>query len=749
MEWQDIRAALSRMEPPFPHAAATQARARWDELAPLFVAEIERVADGGSTTLDEESGEWDGLFSYAIYLAAEKRDARAYLPLTRACHGSAERAEELFGDDAGGNLGQILASVCDGDVAPLKALAEDRGAGLWCRYAAMHALAVRVIEGDDGRDEALAYIADLCEREADFVRRTAPNDDGDLDAFLTWAAGTGCDLGPAPMLEKIRGWLDEGLIDPGITGLKEFERRAAMPVAGCLAEAAAAKYNRYVRDALGVVSSWYCYEVPEPQQEVGDQDSGWPEKPAHGAGTVARDMPKVGRNDPCPCGSGKKFKKCCGKESQAAVADENKDGGVGKAIVWLTSRHAKAVKTAVAVMLNADLDEAEQVTLQNLGDDDWRGVQINAMEWLLAEGSIAVKGVQRKVAELLLGPGGPAFTAGQRAWIGQLSRRPLRLYDITEVKPGIGMRLCDALDTEAAPLMVQERSGSAYARVGNLIGARIMEVGSHYEISGAAYSFSRLMNALLLAELRAAPSGSAARGDDLPRVLSEIIRRNWIAQYARPLPLPTVIDSSSGDPMLLITDHYRVTNWDALAAALGAEPDVEGNRAAGWARLLKCADGLTRSRVAINPGKSADRIELFYKTQNYADQGRAWFDKLAGASVVFAGRVLSDPKGLMSKLSAGAVPAASAAPDLPPEALAEIVEKVLRRMYANWSDEPIQALGGKTPRQAIATPAGRERVKGLLRSYEAGEKEQAAGQGRRVVSYDFLWQALGMDRSVE
>lgn len=25
--------------------------------------------------------------------------------------------------------------------------------------------------------------------------------------------------------------------------------------------------------------------------------------------------PKVGRNDPCPCGSGKKFKKCCGKNS--------------------------------------------------------------------------------------------------------------------------------------------------------------------------------------------------------------------------------------------------------------------------------------------------------------------------------------------------------------------------------------------------------------------------------------------------
>lgn len=29
--------------------------------------------------------------------------------------------------------------------------------------------------------------------------------------------------------------------------------------------------------------------------------------------TIVRSTPKVGRNDPCPCGSGKKYKKCCGK----------------------------------------------------------------------------------------------------------------------------------------------------------------------------------------------------------------------------------------------------------------------------------------------------------------------------------------------------------------------------------------------------------------------------------------------------
>jgi uncharacterized protein len=31
--------------------------------------------------------------------------------------------------------------------------------------------------------------------------------------------------------------------------------------------------------------------------------------------TIRRESPKVGRNDPCPCGSGKKFKQCCGKEA--------------------------------------------------------------------------------------------------------------------------------------------------------------------------------------------------------------------------------------------------------------------------------------------------------------------------------------------------------------------------------------------------------------------------------------------------
>ena len=36
---------------------------------------------------------------------------------------------------------------------------------------------------------------------------------------------------------------------------------------------------------------------------------------------VKRDRPKVGRNDPCPCGSGKKYKKCHGKDEETATSE--------------------------------------------------------------------------------------------------------------------------------------------------------------------------------------------------------------------------------------------------------------------------------------------------------------------------------------------------------------------------------------------------------------------------------------------
>jgi preprotein translocase subunit SecA len=47
------------------------------------------------------------------------------------------------------------------------------------------------------------------------------------------------------------------------------------------------------------------------QEQVANTPVGQPARPS----TVRRSQPKVGRNDPCPCGSGKKYKRCCGATS--------------------------------------------------------------------------------------------------------------------------------------------------------------------------------------------------------------------------------------------------------------------------------------------------------------------------------------------------------------------------------------------------------------------------------------------------
>jgi preprotein translocase subunit SecA len=56
---------------------------------------------------------------------------------------------------------------------------------------------------------------------------------------------------------------------------------------------------------------------PEPQPAMAPQ-AGRPLPPQDGADAVptyVRDQPKIGRNEPCPCGSGKKFKQCHGRLS--------------------------------------------------------------------------------------------------------------------------------------------------------------------------------------------------------------------------------------------------------------------------------------------------------------------------------------------------------------------------------------------------------------------------------------------------
>lgn len=433
------------------------------------------------------------------------------------------------------------------------------------------------------------------------------------------------------------------------------------------------------------------------------------------------------------------------------------------AISWLTERHRKGWRNAFEALLDLWRPEGPRDGWQ-LDEDGMTMVSINAGEWLIARGEIHARGGPREINAYLLGRDGPFLTPGQRDWIAQLRARPLRLYRVTDVQPGAGMTLIDEFDPPADPQSVREISGSRTAKPGMLMGARIMEVAAgpgiagHFELSGAIYPFAKLAEAAVLAQARQVLTGSAGlnlHSDNQRDLFELVIARAWLDQWFAPAPLPQIQDASTGDPLLLVTDHYRVLDAAALADSLASQPDVEGDARHGWNRLVKGDDGAQRSLSTISPGRSTGRVELFHRTQRLADDGRAWFEGMAGGAAQHLSREITDPAGHLARAggsqggnNSGRTPRPSSAgtADLPPEVIAQAIEQAIRRHYANWVDEIIPALGGRTPRQAITTPAGLERVKGLLREYEEGERQQSAAQGRPAVSYQFLWDALEIMR---
>ena len=458
---------------------------------------------------------------------------------------------------------------------------------------------------------------------------------------------------------------------------------------------------------------------------------------------------KLSRNDPCSCGSGKKYKHCCLQlavvQTSTSPFTKPHDGAIAKSINWLKTHQRKGWQVAFDNLMHELLIEEDREALSQLDSESAGGIDINLTEWLLAEGSIQIQGAKRQIADYLIGPFGPSFTPGQRNWIQQLAQRPLRLYRITDVKTGEQMTLCDVLNEAAEPVVVIERSGSQSARPGMMMGARVMLVQDHHELSGAVYPFSIIAGQDTVSRLQEV-ADEFGHLPDLAQELAWTLMSSWLQQYVAPMSMPDMIDSYSGDPMVSITDYYNVNDWQALAQVLQNCPDLEDNKVDGWSRLLECDDGLTRPILSINLGKKPNQVQVFYRTQNYANQGRIWLEDLAGSCLSILTRRVADPQSMMqqSKRSKSKMAKQSAVPNIDPQEFSKLIEGVIRKTYANWCDESIPALSNKTPRQAIQTSAGLERVKGLLRSYQAGEKEQAKEQGRPEVSYDFLWIALGI-----
>ena len=270
--------------------------ARPDEFRERLLAEIGKSPAEVEAAIESSTSDRHAYFLhlFAIYLLALWEEPRAFRPLLAYLSADTEavliQLEETLTED----MHTILARTWDGgDLAPLKALIEDSGANSFVRSACFRCLMTLERMGRLPRPDMVAYAADLLER----LRR---QENSDFAALLVLNAA---ELQEAALRPAIDRWYADGLVDPMMnsSSIDEAYRAAFDEIGEELVQFD--KFNGLV----DYLSDWPWFNVSDPEEldELHDDSAYAVAEP------FVRDGRKIGRNEPCPCGSGKKYKKCC------------------------------------------------------------------------------------------------------------------------------------------------------------------------------------------------------------------------------------------------------------------------------------------------------------------------------------------------------------------------------------------------------------------------------------------------------
>jgi hypothetical protein len=268
--------ALAVDEPP--NEALRWALANWETAKPRFLTMLEGYTDGS----DASDTTMDALF-FIIHLFGDRAERSAYPTLCRLMLNEERLTAALGFMACVGSLKGVLIKCFDGDATPLRQVIEATEAESITRGEALLALAWLARDGKYPEPEFRKYLHHLSRemhpRETDYVWYN----------LVVVAAILGYQDFPSAKL------MEAGLVPEEWLTPAEFPELLATgdPVgkAGLLAEDVAP-----LDDVITSLADW-------PWPDEADDDDEVPEP-------YVNPLRHVGRNDPCPCGSGKKFKNC-------------------------------------------------------------------------------------------------------------------------------------------------------------------------------------------------------------------------------------------------------------------------------------------------------------------------------------------------------------------------------------------------------------------------------------------------------
>ncbi len=218
-----------------------------------------------------------------LHLLGEQADTAAFADICTLA-GDTERADLILGEAAIDTLPCILISCYGGDPAPLRRLIERQEADPVVREGALMAMAYLTQIKSVTRADMQAYLVTLYD--------SFPAEIGFI-GWLGWVRAVAM-LGFTALSGRVMTVFERGLIAPEMMQLEDFrvELRHALDDRGSL--------DGFFEIGIGPLGSAIATLTGD------EDDQGPPLEPP-----VVNPLRDVGRNDPCPCGSGKKFKKCC------------------------------------------------------------------------------------------------------------------------------------------------------------------------------------------------------------------------------------------------------------------------------------------------------------------------------------------------------------------------------------------------------------------------------------------------------
>jgi SEC-C motif len=447
---------------------------------------------------------------------------------------------------------------------------------------------------------------------------------------------------------------------------------------------------------------------------------------------------KTGRNDRCPCGSGKKFKKCC-LVTSAAFTRQDRASALVKLEEFIDDAFSEESDRALAEFWGDYLDHDGEL-------DDNRGiVSTEVFEmWLtfdrkLSDGS--------RLIDKFLGHQREALTNAEREYLETVRRTSMRLYEVADLAPGMTVTLRDVLD--GRQLTVHERSGSRNMGRFEWYAARISPRGASGkpEIEAGLLHIPRLLHEHVRSNLiciRDKYFGHQphATSDDFFKEMPPFFHRAWIEAVFNP-PVPQ-LKNTNGEDLLITRVCFDLLDGSGLQEALAADQFIEKINESTWQWCGKNNKGkeILLGQIELKEG----RLILEANSRERGDQGRSMLESIAGNRIrhrmtthedmtrtvrdeIRSGRLDKDPR----------VP-----PDTPPPEVNEaLVLDHLSKHYREWLDEEIPALDDHTPREAAKDKRLREKLIDLIRDLE-GTYQQALKRGDPAYDPSWMWDELGM-----